>query len=409
MRQNSSPDIIGAGGSFAAALLKTLLNDYPERTGHLCVHKKEYCSEGIQDDTTSVFNVAALFPKQIEDNTKKFTEANCDLPPNLTCSTLDDFRFEPKKQTGFMRKKESGLLILAYPVQKTRPAFKDLLIAQPQILENRDILLVSKGIEKETLRTPCQIAEEVITELGLMTEKIRKRIAYLIGPNLAWELMLLQLMIANIGGEKAAVKRISRYFRDTNLTIRQTRARLGLEISGALKNSLAISLGLAKGLELAGYNIGNSSQASFSSICLAEEERFVYAADKKAKKEQALLYGPRGDSLLAYDYRITRNYRAGVELVKHYNEYYNGKTLSELMDDQVIEGEHSARPLLQIAEQMKVKMPILSLIADVLERKLTPEGALDKISELSRRWADAQEQGFWARRSQKFKKYFRAA
>ena len=383
---NKNPDILIPGGSFGAALGKTILKNHPERTGHLLSTDENEYQQRVNEEGETVFNVEPLFKKVIKDPAKDINVEDCDLPLNMTCSDRSEI-------VNLGAPAERGLLVLAYPVPAIREALQYLFSKSDRFITNRDILLISKGLEKGTLKTPCQITEDVLAEVGLLSEEIRKSICYLIGPNLAWELIRGDDMITNIAGEMEAVKRIAKLFHEASMTIYQTRGRFGLEILGGLKNALAIGAGALKGLDLLGHRMGNSTRASFAAICRAEEKRLIYVLDKIAAESLATQYGAEGDSILAYGFGDTRNYGAGVTLVQRYGEYLAGKTLSELMDNQVIEGEGAAEPLLQLAAQHGIKMPILSVIVRILKREINLQGALLKIKEISHSWSQRQLEG----------------
>ena len=368
-----SKKILVGGGSFGTALGGAIAKAHPEHSVQILLHKPEY----IQSWRAT---------GGVPDFFKNLTPEQCRLPNNVSCSTVEE-----------ASELAPDLFISAYPVQETRNANKELLGLHPNLLQKADILVVSKGMEVGTRKLPCEIVEETAS----FVHNIRKRVCYLIGPNLARDLFEKlseeeSLMIANIGGNREACRRIIKVFLNSNLILRTTEARYGLELGGAIKNVHAIGAGMSSVL-IPNY----STQASLASICTEEQENIIYSCDHAARKHNALRYGSRGDDMLSLVSGQTRNFQAGRVLVERYDEYAAGKSLSDLMESNgkkpVIEGELSARPLSEFAREHKVSAPILHLITKVLDREITPQQALEALRQKGLKWMEMENYSFWER------------
>ncbi len=141
----------------------------------------------------------------------------------------------------------------------------------------------------------------------------------------------------------------------------------GVEIGGAVKNVMAIAVGIADGLGL-----GQNARAALITRGLAEITRLGVALGGKAQTLMGL--AGAGDLILTATGDLSRNRRVGLELAR-------GRPLARILADlgHVAEGVLSARETLQLAARHRVDMPITQAVQAVLEGRLAPPQAVERL------------------------------
>jgi glycerol-3-phosphate dehydrogenase (NAD(P)+) len=139
----------------------------------------------------------------------------------------------------------------------------------------------------------------------------------------------------------------------------------GVEIGGAVKNVMAIAVGIADGLAL-----GQNARAALITRGLAEITRLGIALGGRAQTFMGL--AGAGDLILTATGDLSRNRRVGLELAR-------GRRLGEILGalGHVAEGVHTAREVLRLAARHRVEMPITQAVSAVLEGKLAAPQAVE--------------------------------
>ncbi len=142
---------------------------------------------------------------------------------------------------------------------------------------------------------------------------------------------------------------------------------IGVEIGGAVKNVLAIAVGICDGLGL-----GQNARAALITRGLAELARLGVALGGRAETVMGLTGA--GDLILTATGDLSRNRRVGLELA-------SGKPLASIVTalGHVAEGVRSARATLARAKNCGVDMPITAAVNAVLEGRLTPPEAVEQL------------------------------
>jgi glycerol-3-phosphate dehydrogenase (NAD(P)+) len=213
-----------------------------------------------------------------------------------------------------------------------------------------DALLVSliKGIELET----CDRMTEVI---GQVTGWPPDRIAVISGPNLAKEIAGRQFAATVVASaSQPAAESLQRachtgYFRPyTNPDV------VGCELAGAVKNVIALAVGMA-----AGMGLGDNTRATLITRGLAEMTRLGAALGANPYTFAGL--AGMGDLVATCASPLSRNRTFGENLGR-------GVPLAEILASttQVAEGVKSSRSVLQLAARHQVEMPITEVVAGVV-------------------------------------------
>jgi len=151
------------------------------------------------------------------------------------------------------------------------------------------------------------------------------------------------------------------------LRIYHTDDVIGVEIGGAVKNVLAIAVGICDGLRL-----GQNARAALVTRGLAELARLGVALRGRAETVMGLTGA--GDLILTATGDLSRNRRVGLELA-------SGAPLAQIVASlgHVAEGVHSARATLMHARACGVEMPITAAVNEVLDGRLTPPQAVERL------------------------------
>ncbi len=141
----------------------------------------------------------------------------------------------------------------------------------------------------------------------------------------------------------------------------------GVEIGGAVKNVMAIAVGIADGLGL-----GQNARAALITRGLAEITRLGVALGGKAQTFMGL--AGAGDLILTATGDLSRNRRVGQELAC-------GRSLGEILAGlgHVAEGVRSAAEVAKLAARNRVEMPITETVVEVLAARITPQQAVERL------------------------------
>lgn len=241
---------------------------------------------------------------------------------------------------------------LSIPSQSLR----ENLVAIAPLVSHSDTPLVSlmKGVEKRSgLRMSEVIAEVLACDPA--------RIAVASGPNLALEIAREQptaAVISSVSQETAdavARRARNRYFRSfVNTDV------IGTEFGGVLKNLIAVAIGIVDGV---GY--GENTKASIITRGLVEMTDFAVAQGAEPETLQGL--AGLGDLIATCQSPLSRNNTAGRLLGQGYSYQDVVKQM-----DQTAEGLASVAPILHLATQSGVAMPIVEQVKRVLDGTMNP-------------------------------------
>ncbi|WP_136585428.1 NAD(P)H-dependent glycerol-3-phosphate dehydrogenase [Microbacterium hydrothermale] len=243
-------------------------------------------------------------------------------------------------------------IYLSVPSQSLR---ENLAAIRP-FVEDTDVPLVSlmKGVEKSSGLRMSQVIEQVL-------ECDPARIAVASGPNLALEIAREQPTAAVISSlspetaEAVARRARNRYFRSfVNTDV------IGTEFGGVLKNLIAVAIGIVDGV---GY--GENTKASIITRGLVEMTDFAVAQGAQPETLQGL--AGLGDLIATCQSPLSRNNTAGRLL----GQGYGYKEVVTQMQ-QTAEGLASVAPVLQLAKQVGVDMPIVQQVKMVLDGTMDP-------------------------------------
>ncbi|MCK5219094.1 NAD(P)-dependent glycerol-3-phosphate dehydrogenase [bacterium] len=251
-------------------------------------------------------------------------------------------------------------IVLAVPAQKLRAVAKRLAGSGFKPLR---VITASKGIERGSL---ARMSEVVRQEFGPGPE-----VCVLSGPSHAEEVSRAMpcSLVAASENEKNA-QTVQELFSTENLRVYTSLDVVGVELGGALKNVIALAVGMVDGLGL-----GDNSKAALITRGLAEIGRLGKSLG--ANPETFAGLSGIGDLIVTCTSLHSRNRRVGEEIGR-------GRQLDEILEgmEMVAEGVETARSAKQLGERMKVEMPITFQINRILFEDIPP---LEAVRDLMRR------------------------
>lgn len=208
------------------------------------------------------------------------------------------------------------------------------------------IVSLAKGFEHGSSRRMSEVIHE---------ECPRNPVGALTGPNLAKEIAARKPAAAVVASADAATARavqdlltsaVFRVYTNTDI--------IGCELGGALKNVVALAVGIAEGL-----GTGDNARAALVTRGLAEMTRLGTALGGRPETFAGLT--GIGDLVATCLSGQSRNHRAGLL-------YATGCSTAEVLEQmtQVAEGIHSVSPLCALAGASGVELPVCEAVRSVV-------------------------------------------
>ena len=244
-------------------------------------------------------------------------------------------------------------ILFVVPTGAIRPVAKQLA----EVLEEPALVIhASKGLEQVSHKRITTILEEEIP-----AEK-RSGIAVLSGPSHAEEVAVKDLTSITAASEDAqAAKAVQDLFINDYFRVYTNDDVVGVELGGALKNIIAVGVGMLSGL---GY--GDNAKAALMTRGLAEISRLGEAYG--ANSLTFLGLSGVGDLIVTCTSTHSRNWQAG-------NKLGSGMTMEEVMEEanMVVEGVFTTKAAYELAGAKNISMPITEAIYQVLYENKTPK------------------------------------
>ncbi|WP_217282362.1 NAD(P)H-dependent glycerol-3-phosphate dehydrogenase [Bacillus sp. CRN 9] len=270
------------------------------------------------------------------------------LPHNITgFSSLDEVLSEIET------------IILAVPTKAIREVLNKIakIRSEPLI-----IVHVSKGIEPDSL---LRISEMIEQE---MPADLLKDIVVLSGPSHAEEVSLRHPTTVSVSASNMeTAEKVQDMFINQNFRVYTNPDIVGVEIGGALKNIIALAAGISDGL---GY--GDNAKAALVTRGLAEITRLGVKMGASPLTFSGL--AGIGDLIVTCTSKHSRNWRAG-------NLIGQGHNLDEVLKNMgmVVEGVRTTKAAHQLAVKYDVKMPITSVLYDILFNGVNAKDGVDML------------------------------
>ncbi len=260
-------------------------------------------------------------------------------------------------------------IVAACPSHVMREVFAP---AGPLIDGEPLIVSASKGIEAGTL----EMMTEVLTDV--LGTAHRGRIGALSGPSFAREVAAgMPTAVTVAAPEAAAAERIQRLFASPKFRVYSSTDVIGVELSGAAKNVIAIAAGVSDGM-----GFGNSTRAAVITRGITETARLVASAGGDPQTSSGL--SGAGDLILTCTGDLSRNRSLGLRLGR-------GEQLADILVEMkmVAEGVRNSETVIALSHKLGVELPICEQVRQFLHEG---KSATEAVGSLLSRSSKAE---FW--------------
>lgn len=251
-----------------------------------------------------------------------------------------------------------GLTIIATPMSGLRETLAALPVTHRA-------LWLCKGFEAGSGRLGHEIARELQPAM---------RVGVLSGPSFAQEVAAGRPTALVAASEDAALAQAAvEAFHGERLRVYTSADPAGVEVGGAVKNVMAIAVGVCDGLSGAAPDApGLNARAALITRGLAEMLRLGLALG--ARTETFMGLSGLGDLVLTATGDLSRNRRVGLLLAQ-------GLGVPQILAQlgHVAEGVYSAPTVLARARAAGVEMPITEAMVDLLEGRLRAGEAVERL------------------------------
>ncbi|HIP42902.1 MAG TPA: NAD(P)H-dependent glycerol-3-phosphate dehydrogenase [Aquifex aeolicus] len=227
-------------------------------------------------------------------------------------------------------------IICALPVQVIEEVVGDIDI------KGKNFISASKGINYKKLKRISEIVKEFENELNFFV---------LSGPSFAEEVSkgLPTAVVLAYENKEIAIK-LQKAFNSVNFRVYLNDDVAGVELGGALKNVIAIAVGVSDGLGY-GYN------ARTAIITRGIHEIAKIGEALGGKRETFFGLSGAGDLILTATSDLSRNRTFGILLGKGYTVEEALKEIS-----QTVEGVKTAKAIYKIIQEKKIHAPICTAV-----------------------------------------------
>jgi glycerol-3-phosphate dehydrogenase (NAD(P)+) len=252
--------------------------------------------------------------------------------------------------------RESEFVLLVPPAQHMRAVTASL---QPHLAAGTPVVSCSKGIERGSCALMSQVLADTLPQA---------RVAILSGPSFAAEIAVdLPAGVTLACADPVLGARLEKAIGSARFRVYLSDDVVGAQVSGVMKNVLAIACGI-----VTGKGLGNSMRAMLLARGLAEAVDLGLALG--ARLETFLGLSGIGDIDLSCNSPQSRNMSLGIELGR-------GRTLAQILGERITvqEGVHSSSAIAELAARLDVDMPIAGLVDRVLNHGADPDRELDAL------------------------------
>ena len=247
-------------------------------------------------------------------------------------------------------------VVIAVPSHGLRALMQQ---AVPHLPAGAVLLSATKGLEAETLMRMSQVMVE--ESRGLHP------VVVLSGPSFAAEVARgLPTALVAASHDDEAVRAVQDEFGNKVFRLYGSNDVVGVEIGAALKNVIAIAVGMVQSMGL-----GHNATSALITRGLAEISRLAFAMGGRRETLSGL--SGLGDLVLTCTGALSRNRHVGMELGR-------GRPLTEILAGMkmVAEGVRTTSVGLALARAHGIELPIVENVQKVLDgRRLPHEGVAD--------------------------------
>ncbi|MCX7910891.1 MAG: NAD(P)-dependent glycerol-3-phosphate dehydrogenase [Endomicrobia bacterium] len=247
------------------------------------------------------------------------------------------------------------IIMLAIPsvyVRETLEKIKNLNI------KDKTFISCTKGLEINTLKTPSQIINEVLSINY-------KNILTFSGPSHAEEVALKKPTAIILAGKNPKLlKELQRLLSTEFLRIYINSDIIGVEIAGAIKNIYAIAAGICDGLQL-----GNNAKSSL--LTRALKEMLLIGKILGGNPKTFIGLAGLGDLLTTSYSRFSRNRNFG-EYLAIYKDIKKAKQKIKTS----IEGLFTLKAIYKLSKSKLIELPIVEELYKIVYKNKNPQNSI---------------------------------
>lgn len=251
------------------------------------------------------------------------------------------------------------LLVLAVPVKAMRSVSKEINKLLNDLDKKVLICHVAKGLELGSHKRVSEVISEEIDE------KNYTDIAILSGPSHAEEVSLKQpTTVSTASINKTGQKEIQDVFINKYFRVYENNDLIGVEVGGALKNIIALAIGVLDGL-----GFGDNTKSAVITRGLHEIARLGTKVGANPLTFMGLT--GVGDLIVTAMSEHSRNFRCGRMLA-------SGQSLDEIIENMgmVVEGVNTTKAAYELSQIHNVDMPITNVLYKYLFESISEKDAL---------------------------------
>ena len=250
--------------------------------------------------------------------------------------------------------KDTKIVFIAVTAKFVGPVAKEL---KNYDIKNKYFCILSKGIEQNTCEFVTDVFKRYINT---------KYLAVISGPSFAIDLAKNEPVGLTIASKnKETIKIIKSVMENDMLKLRPSNDIIGVELSGSIKNVIAIAAGILDGM---GYQ--ESTRSFLITESLHDIKNLIYGLG--GKKKTILSFAGVGDLLLTATSTKSRNYSYGKLIGQGKIE-----EAEEFLNDKTVEGFYTLKSIHTLIRRKKIKMPIINLIYGIIINNKEPNTLVD--------------------------------
>ena len=319
--------VIGAGAWGTAIARHLSIKGFPVR---IWCRDTETADSIIKDHVNSVFLPDIVLPESLE----------------ATTNLLDVIR-------------NASILLATTPSHFTREIAR---IINPEITSEHILVILTKGIEQKSLALMSEIYQQ---ELGNIP-----KIAVLSGPTFAREVAQDLPSAAVLAcNDRQTGNLLQEYFHSERFRLYKSNDLIGVQLGGTVKNVIAISSGIADGM-----NLGLNARAALICRGVAEMTRLGTAMGGQSGTFVGM--SGIGDLILTATGELSRNYSLGQKLGR-------GLPLEKCLPTSraVAEGVRNAVSINSLAERHQIEMPLCRAVYGIIYEEVSCASAFQGLLE----------------------------
>ena len=269
-----------------------------------------------------------------------------DLPDSITIPEEIEISDDLEKTL-----QSAEVIIFAIPSQELRGVLTKISPFRYNAQKDTNPILVSaiKGLENNTNKRMSTIIKEFFPNL---------RIVILAGPGIPYEIAEgkpASLVVA--GQDVLAAEKVQNLVSYENIRVYTHQDVVGVELGGALKNIIAIAVGICNGL-----NLGDNAKSALITRGLAEITRLGITMNANPMTFAGL--SGIGDIIVTSYSPYSRNRLLGEQIGKGYNLDQTTKLLTG-----IAEGVTTTKSAKELGSKMRLELPIIEQMYTILFQK----------------------------------------